>query len=142
MSTSRIEHKSLVYFKLQGDFDPDLVSSCIDLEPTAVMRKGERDPVRGLPKISMWEYSAGEVEGDIINVYDITSVLIADLSPYVRQISEIRARLGIEAVLQVVLWISADQLISNPAVGFEVDVVRFLADVGASIDIDTYRRTE
>ena len=43
------------------------------------------------------------------------------------------------AVLEVVLWISMDDSICTPAIGFERRVIEFLYKTGAVIDIDTYR---
>lgn len=46
--------------------------------------------------------------------------------------------LDLYAVLEVVLYISTDDAVSTPAIGFSNRVLAFLADVNASIDIDTY----
>jgi hypothetical protein len=45
----------------------------------------------------------------------------------------------LEAVLEVVLTITLDETKSTPAIGFDSRVISFLHEVGASIDIDTYR---
>ena len=47
--------------------------------------------------------------------------------------------LGLEATFQVVLWISTDDSISTPAIGFKPEVILFIHKIGASVDIDTYR---
>ena len=45
----------------------------------------------------------------------------------------------VEAVLEVVLWITMDETKSTPAIGFDADVLSFVVAVGATIDVDTYR---
>jgi Domain of unknown function (DUF4279) len=61
------------------------------------------------------------------------------LSPHSEKIASVRKQLGLEAVLQVVLWITTDESKSTPAIGFNPEVISFLNTVGASIDVDTYR---
>ena len=124
-----------VYFALYGkDFDPDEVTRLVGIEPTATRRKA--DPI---PKHSCWEVSSVHVENDLVDIYEMSSVLIAKLKPHSDSIASAKSKLGCEAVLQVVLHITIDDSISTPAIGFDVDVISFLNAVGASIDVDTYR---
>lgn len=123
-----------VYFSLYGTgFEPDTITKRLGLEPTSVQR--ESSP---RPKHSSWKLSSGRVQGDIVDVYDLSSALVAKLSPHASEITAMKQELRVEAALQVVLWITTDQSKSTPAIGFEPGVVAFLAQVGASIDIDTY----
>ncbi|MCG9747611.1 DUF4279 domain-containing protein [Shewanella sp. Isolate8] len=41
--------------------------------------------------------------------------------------------------LEVVLWFSINEEHSTPAIGFETETVSFLGEIGAFIDIDTYK---
>lgn len=124
-----------VYFCLYGsDFDPDEITQFLGLEPTSIKRKA-----CPRPKHSSWSLSSGKIENDLIDVYEMSSVLVAKLLPYAAKISTIKRQLNVEAVLQVVLWITMDEKKSTPAIGFETEVIAFLNTVGASIDIDTYR---
>ena len=123
------------YFALHGTgFDPDEVTRLVGLEPTSIRR--EALPI---PKHSSWNVSSGKIENDIIDVYDMSSALVSRLSPHTEKIASVKQQLGLEAVLQVVLWITTDESKSTPAIGFESEVISFLNAVGASIDIDTYR---
>ena len=54
------------------------------------------------------------------------------------KLSALRQQFKVEAVLQVVLYITTDETKSTPAIGFEPEVISFLNAVGASVDIDTY----
>ncbi len=122
-----------VYFGLWGaDFDPALLS--LGVEPTEIQRKG--DP---RPKRSSWVLSIGNVRADFIDVYEMSSALIAKLEPHADRIIKAMKEHSLEAVLEVVLTITPNDQISTPAIGFDSHVISFLNKVGASIDIDTYR---
>lgn len=125
-----------VYFALYGtDFDPEEVTRRVGLEPTSIKRKGEPKTRRH----SFWQISSGRVEGDIIDVYEMSSALVTLLAPRSAEIANTRQELALEAVLEVVLWITTDESISTPAIGFDREVISFLHTVGATIDVDTYR---
>jgi len=124
-----------VYFKLVGDdFDPEEVTQALGVNPTTAKRKGEPRP-----KYSHWSLSSGEVIDDYIDVYDMASEVVSKLSHLKDEINDIKSKLDLEAELQVVLWITTDDSVSTPAIGFDIDVIDFLSSVGANIDIDTYR---
>ena len=124
-----------VYFSLYGgDFDPDEVTRLIGFNPTSIHRKAK---VR--PRHSSWDVSSGKIENEIIDVYEMSSALVSRLQPYAEKILTAKRQLKLEAVLEVVLWITTDDSVSTPAIGFTSEVISFLNTVGASIDIDTYR---
>lgn len=129
-----------VYFGLFGeDFEPNDVSDFIGLAATRVRRRGERNPNVPLPRESSWKFSTGKIEDDTIDVYEMSELLVSQLAPYVGKIIEAVCIFNLTCKLQVVLWIDQDETKSTPAIGFERPVLDFLASVGATIDIDTYR---
>ncbi len=123
-----------VYFKLVGEFDPDAVTKDLGIEPTSIRNKG-----RPLPEYDSWEYSQGKKSGELINVYEMSSSLVKLLEPKADAIAEAIKKYNLSAELQVVLWITMDESISTPTVGFDERTIQFLNKVGASIDVDTYR---
>ena len=124
-----------VYFALRGDdFDPDVITHIVGIQPTSTRRKGTP-----APKCAVWKISLGKVEGEIIDVYELSSALVSKLLPYQDRIAMEKEELGLDAVLQVVLWITTDESKKTPAIGFDSQVIAFLNAVGAGIDIDTYR---
>ena len=124
-----------VYFALYGDdFDPELITEATGLMPTSTKRKSHPRP-----KHTKWAVSCGKIAADVIDVYEMSSRLVGQLKPHTAQLLEVKNRLGLKAVLQVVLWITMDESKSTPAIGFEPEVIEFLNAVGASIDVDTYR---
>lgn len=123
-----------VYFKLVGEFDPDIVTKELGIEPTRTKQKGSP-----IPKFDSWHYSHGKVIADFIDIYEMSSKLVEELNPRAEVIAEVVRKHKLMAELQVVLWITMNEEISTPAIGFEQNVIQFLSKVGASIDIDTYR---
>jgi len=125
-----------VYFALMSDrdFDPALVSQRLGIEPSRVLRKANPKP-----KITSWALSSGKVAGEVVDVYAMSAPLISRLTPLTERIRQLMSELDLSAVFQVVLHISMDDAKSTPAIGFDSATVKFLADVGASIDVDTYR---
>jgi hypothetical protein len=130
-----VTNEAEVYFALYGpDFDPDEVTRLVGLQPTSITRRS--DP---RPKQSILKVSSGKVENDVIDIYDMSSALVAKLAPYSDKIASARRQMNVEAVLEVVLWITMDETKSTPAIGFDADVLSFVVAVGATIDVDTYR---
>lgn len=126
--------------KLFGDdFDPEEVRQYVGLVTANIRRKGERRPHVPIPRQSFWRFSTGEIESDVIDVYEMSEILVAQLTPYTKRIAEISAKLRLTCVLQVVLWIDQDETKSMPSIGFERSVLDFLQAVNGTIDIDTYR---
>jgi hypothetical protein len=140
MEVRRMIHNSNnegeVYFGLFGDdFDPDEVTALVGIEPTKTARKG--NPI---PKQASWILSTGMIEDDVIDVYEMSSEIIEKLEPLKNQIIEVMKKYELEAVLEVVLKVTSDDSKSTPAIGFEANVIKFLSDVDAFIDVDTYRK--
>jgi hypothetical protein len=124
-----------VYFALYADeFDPDEVTKIIGIEPTKTRRKG--NPI---PRCTFWEYSTGKIEDEVVDVYEMSSSLVATLVPHADKIIQAKERFGLQAVLEVVLTVTPDESKSTPTIGFEAEVIAFVHNVGATIDIDTYR---
>jgi hypothetical protein len=130
-----VTNEGEVYFALFGDvFDPNEVTQLVGLEPTSTRRKAIP-----IPKHTWWKISIGRTEGELVDVYEMSSALVEKLTPHTQGILRAKQELKLEAILEVVLHISMNDSISTPAIGFTPEVVSFLSAVGASIDIDTYR---
>jgi hypothetical protein len=129
-------NKGEVYFALYGDvFDPEKVTRLVGIEPTSVTYKG----IPRSRKHTKWRLSGGVVENDIVDVYEMASSLVAKLAPHADKINLARERFGLDSTLSVVVTITTDDEKSTPAIGFDKNVIAFLAKVGAWVDVDTYR---
>ena len=127
-------NEGYIYFGLFGDeFEPDVVTERLGLEPSRIMRKG--DPI---PKHTSWQLLTEKFVGEVVDVYEIAKPLIERLEPKSEAIRALVDEFDLEAILQVVLWISRDENISTPAIGFDEKMVQFLSKVRGSIDVDTY----
>jgi hypothetical protein len=134
-TTLTMTNRAEIYFALYGpDLDPDEVTKVVGFEPTSITRRAD---LRS--KDSTWKVSSGQIESDVIDVYDISAALVARLAPFSDKLALAKRRLNAQAVLEVVLWITTDDTIPIPAIGFDSVVLSFLVGVGATIDIDTYR---
>ena len=128
-----------VYFAFDGDdFDPNEVTRFLGIEPTLVKCKGESVSGR-IMKDSSWQFSTNNIVNEYINIFDMTQSIIDKLKPKKDLINQAKSRFNISPRLEVVLWFSMNDNCSTPAIGFEVDTIKFLGEIGAFIDIDTYK---
>lgn len=128
-----------VYFALDGDdFDPDEITKFLGIEPTSTKRKGSGIPGK-IPKISSWELSTENVVDEFIDVFQMSADIINKLKTKKELILQVKDRFTVWPRFEVVLRFSINEEHSTPAIGFEVETVEFLGEIGASIDIDTYK---
>lgn len=120
-------------------FDPDQVTKHLGLQPTSVDASGARSDLNK-PVLSSWELSTETVNGDI-DVYKLTDNLIKKIEPVKDKILEICKSHNLSPRLNLVLVLSTDKDESVPDVGFGRRTVRFLADIGAFINVD-YRLSQ
>ncbi len=127
-----------VYFSLHGNgFDPNEVSRFLGIEATSIMIEGSR--IKDIaPKQSAWMYSTDKVISETLDIYKLSDQLLETLIPIKAKIIDAIKKYDLDPNLQVVLWISQHEEHSTPAIGFRAETIKFLAEVGSSIDIDTY----
>ena len=128
-----------VYFALDGDdFEPEELTKFLGIEPTKIRVKGSNIPGK-VPAINTWEFSTENVINNYIDVFDMSTSIIEKLKAKKELILEAIEKFKLEPRLEVVLFFSLDEEHSTPAIGFESETIKFLADLGACIDIDTYK---
>ncbi|MFT3885640.1 MAG: DUF4279 domain-containing protein [Flavobacteriales bacterium] len=132
-----MSNKGYVYFGLYGDFVPEEVTAVIGLQPTDSVRKGE-STVRVPSKFSRWRWSS-EKSDDLVNVYEVSRSVVDQLIPFEKGIAHAMKQYGLEAVLQVVIFLSGEDEVSSPALGFDETVIAFLGRLNASVDVDLYK---
>lgn len=126
-----------VYLSLRGDdFDPEHLSSVIGVSPTFSAKKGDTLLKKSTYQSSLWIYSSGKINGDIVDVYEISSELINKLDNCKGELIKAISTFDLEAVFQVVIKLSMDESIPVPPVGFDVGTIEFINSIGARIDID------
>jgi hypothetical protein len=65
--------------------------------------------------------------------------IVEKLRPKKDKILEAINKFNLKPRFEVVLWFSVNEEHSTPAIGFEPETVKFLGEIGALIDIDTYK---
>lgn len=127
-------------FTLAGyHFDPDQVTKHLGLQPTSVDASGARSDL-SKPVLSSWELSTETVNGDI-DIYKLTDDLIKKIEPVKDKIVAICKSHNLSPRLNLILVLSVDKDESVPDVGFGGRTIRFLADIGAFINLD-YRLSQ
>ncbi|WP_223669453.1 DUF4279 domain-containing protein [Kangiella shandongensis] len=77
---------------------------------------------------------------DYIDVFEMSSEIVAQLIYKKDKLLEAINRFKLIPRLEVVLSFSTDDKTSMPAIGFDTETVKFLGEIGAVIDIDTYQQ--
>lgn len=133
-------NEARAHFTLAGyHFNPDHVTQHLGLQPTSVDASGARSDLNK-PVLSAWELSTQTVTGDI-DVYKLTDDLIKKIEPLKDKILEICKSHNLSPRIGVVLVLSVDKNETVPDVGFGARTIRFLADIGAFINVD-YRLSQ
>ena len=128
-------NQARAYFTLAGyHFNPDVITNHIGIQPTSVDASGAHSEL-SKPVLSSWELSTGTVTGNI-DVYKLTDDLIKKIEPAKDKILEICKSHNLSPRIDLVLVLSVDKTESVPDVGFGARTIRFLADIGAFINVD------
>ena len=108
-----------IYFALTGNgFDPDKISTALNLKATKIVREGSRIPGK-IPVCSSWKYGTPLLRnGDVFRLGEIAEELIISLFPLQEKITELIKIHNLSAIFMVVLTISTDEQDSTPALCF------------------------
>ena len=123
------------YFTLSGyHFNPDDITQLLGIEPTKVDASGATSEL-DRPVISSWELSTETITGDV-DVFELTNELIKQVEPAKEKILQVIKSHNLSPRIGVVLVLSVDKDESVPDVGFGARTIRFLAEIGAFINVD------
>ncbi len=128
-------NKGRAFFALSGyHFNPDDVTRVLGIEPTSTNAAGMKAGM-DKPVISSWEISTDMITEEV-DVYKLTEIILKQLEPVKEQILQICKSHNLSPRIGVVLTLSTDKDDTCPDVGFGGRLVKFLADIGAFINID------
>jgi hypothetical protein len=136
-------NKGRAFFALCGyHFNPDDITRLLGIEPTSINAAGAHSGL-DKPVISSWELSTEMVNSDEseVDIYKLTDNILKQLEPIKDKIVEVCKSHNLSPRMGVVLSLSVDKNESSPEVGFGARTIRFLADIGAFINID-YKLSE
>ena len=123
------------HFTLSGyHFNPDDITRLLGISPTSVDAAGASSGL-DKPVISSWELSTETVTDDV-DVYKLTDKLIKQIEPVKEKILQVIKSHNLSPRIGVILVLSVDKEESVPDVGFGARTIRFLADIGAFINVD------
>jgi len=123
------------YFALGGyHFNPDDITRLLGIEPTSVDAAGARSAL-DKPVISSWELSTDTITDDV-DVYKLMDIIIKQLEPVKEKILDVIKSHNLSPRIGVVLVLSIDKNESVPDVGFGARTIRFLAEIGAFINVE------
>jgi hypothetical protein len=123
------------YFMLAGyHFNPDDITRLLGIEPTKIDASGAGSAL-DKPVLSTWELST-ETVADEVDVYKLTDDLIKKIEPTKEKMLEVIKSHNLSPRISVVLVLSVDKDESVPEVGFGARTIRFLADIGAFINVE------
>lgn len=124
-----------VYFALSGyHFNPDDITRLLGIKPSTVNAAGAYSGL-DKPVISSWELST-MMHTDDFDVYKMTDVITKQLEPIKDKILQVIKSHNLSPRIGVVLVLSVDKNKTVPDVGFGARTIRFLAEIGAFINID------
>lgn len=133
-------NKARAFFALSGyHFHPDDITRHLGIEPTSINAAGANSGLDS-PVISSWELSTETVTDDV-DVYKLTDDLLKKIEPAKEKILEVSKTHNLSPRLNIELVLSIDKDETSPEVGFGGRLTRFMADIGAFINID-YRLSE
>ena len=128
------------YFMLAGyHFNPDDITRLLAIEPTKIDASGAGSAL-DKPVLSTWELSSETVTDDV-DVYKLTDELIKRIEPAKDNILGVIKSHNLSPRIGIVLVLSVDKDESEPEVGFGARTIRFLADIGAFINVE-YKLSE
>ena len=128
-------NKGRAYFKLAGyHFNPDDITRLLGVEPTRIDAAGSSSGL-DKPVLSSWEISTDTVT-DEVDVYDLTDIILKQLEPIKEKIIDVCKSHNLSPRIGVVLLLSVDKEAVSPDVGFGARMIRFLAEIGAFIDVE------
>lgn len=133
-------NKGRAYFGLAGyHFNPDDITKLLGIDPTSINAAGANSGL-DKPVISSWELSTETVTDDV-DIYKLTDDLLKQLEPHKEKLLQVIKNHNLSPRLGVELVLSIDKDEDSPEVGFGGRTTRFMADIGAFINVD-YKLSE
>lgn len=130
-----ITESGRAYFALSGyHFNPDDITRALGITPTSTDDRGAGSGM-DKPKMSSWEWSTETVNDDI-DVYDLTDIILKKLEPVKKEILQLIESHNLAPRVGIVLELAVEEQHCNPDIGFGSRTLRFLAELGAFINIE------
>ena len=117
-------------------FRAEEITEILGIEPTSVIngntRMGDERPA-----ISSWELSTDKVLDDEIDLFKMTNDLIKKIEPIKDKLLIAIENYNLVPKVVVKLTLSSDEDMQIPEIGFGSRAIKFLASIGAYIEVET-----
>lgn len=114
-------------------FDPDKVTQHVGVVPTKTYRMGEQIQKTLLrQKYDVWSFSTGLQES--LDLCHQVHALLDQLQPYLPTLATVCQRWHLDAEIECVIYAEGQ----IPAIHFNLDDIKRIAELGAEIDVDLY----
>ncbi|MCB0479404.1 MAG: DUF4279 domain-containing protein [Crocinitomicaceae bacterium] len=132
------EPNSYAYFKFSGDFNPDLITETLGIQPSEIGQKGEQGKYIKELKQSYWKLKSSDSKEKIF-IEKMVEEVVSKLKSKAKIISELKSKYQLNSVLEIVLYVDTNEEESTPALGHSSEVIAFLYETGTVTDVDIYR---
>ena len=128
------ENSCYTYFRITGNFDPDVVTDRLGLHPDKAWKVGDQRRNDTVYDFASWEFGrCDEYDGVVENQMHIT---IEPLLDKINQLNKIKNEFDVVFTLQIVPTIYVDN--ANPCLAPSLKVIDFCHATRTEIDIDLY----
>ncbi len=128
------ENTCYTYFKITGDFNPDIVTKRLGLIPNKTWKIGDKRRNGTLFDFALWEF--GRCDNYDVMVENQMHMTIAPLLDKIDVLSEIKNEFNVTYVLEVVPTVYAGNV--SPCLAPSLKVIDFCHATRTEIDIDLY----
>ena len=128
------ETQCMTYFRIVGDFDPDLITRYLRLVPEQVRRIGELRPNGSPCTEASWRF--GTVKSHRLDTANQMMQTIEPLLTKADLLRKIKLTYDAKLWLQVVPLVRWDE--PAPMLAPSLAVMRFCVETGTEIDVDLY----
>ncbi|MBR4201792.1 MAG: DUF4279 domain-containing protein [Oscillospiraceae bacterium] len=128
------ETQCMTYFRIVGDFDPDLITRYLRLVPEQVHRIGEARPNGTTYTEASWRF--GTVKSHRLDTANQMMQTIEPLLTKADLLRKIKLTYDAKLWLQVVPLVRWDE--PAPMLAPSLAVMRFCVETGTEIDVDLY----
>ena len=127
-------NRCYTYFGIAGNFDPNVISSILNLSPVEQRQIGDVHKSGIESKFASWKYGLCE-EYDVL-VENQMMKTIRDLIPKKNELKEIKKNYDVSFYLEIVPSIYVDEV--SPSLSPNREVIEFCYETETDIDIDLY----
>ena len=128
------KNRCYTYFRIVGDFDPDVISTRLGIIPNDSWKPGDLRKDRSLHTFSCW--TCGRCDEYDVFVENQMRKTISGLLDKIDVLNQIRNEFDVSFYLEVVPEIYVDDI--NPCLAPSLDVIDFCHATRTEIDIDLY----